>query len=243
LGVVSHRSAAWVWGILPQPPPVPELSVPRNGRQVHSTTNLTIHRSGDLLLSKAVNRSSVLVTNPLRTLVDIAGVVAPPVLTKAVDAAAATQLVTIDGLVAEIERLARPGRAGVGPLRRHLLERGFTGAPAPSVLEAHARRLIVRSGLPLPEVEVCVGDDGEYRLDIAWRPIRYAVEVDGYAWHSTPEHLRRDLRRRNDLERLGWTLQVFTWHDVVKRPDEVIAQVTTTYGRLAQMHSPTLSRS
>jgi REase_MTES_1575/Transcriptional regulator, AbiEi antitoxin len=234
VGVVSHRSAAWVWGLLPGPRAMTELSVPTNGPRPRGHPHLIVHRSGDLDLSKVVHRHSIIVTNPLRTLVDIAGVIAPADLTEAVDAAAARHLVTIAGLAAELERLARPGRDGVGVLRRHLIERGFVGAPEPSVLEAHARRLVLRSGLPLPEVELRVGEEGEYRLDIAWPAIRFTIEVDGYAWHFSPEHLRRDLSRRNVLEQLGWTIHVFTWHEVVNRPDKVIAQITATYRRLAQ---------
>lgn len=233
-GVVSHLSAAWVWGLVAQPPTTPELSIRLDGRHVHGKANLTIHRSRDLDLAKAVHRNSLVVTNPMRTLVDIAGAAPPRVLTEAVDVAAARHLVTTAGLLAEIDRLSRHGRTGVDPLRRHLIERGFVGAPEPSVLEAHARRLVLRSGLPLPEVELRGGENGEYRLDIAWPAVRFAIEVDGYAWHSSPEHLRRDLSRRNDLEQLGWTLHVFTWHEVVNRPDKVVAQITTTYRRLTQ---------
>jgi hypothetical protein len=134
--VVSHGSAAWVWDLLRQPPATPELSVPATTRLARGEPGFTLHRSRDLDVAQAVNRNGLVVTNPLRTIVDLAGSVLPDDLTEAVDSAVARRLVTVAGLEAEIERLARPGRAGTGALRRHLFDRGFIGAPPPSVLEA-----------------------------------------------------------------------------------------------------------
>ncbi|MDQ1413616.1 MAG: hypothetical protein QOE07_2204 [Acidimicrobiaceae bacterium] len=232
LGVVSHASAAWVWDLVPRPPGTPELTIPIG---CHSSwrPNLTIHRSRDLERTKPVNRNAILVTNPLRTLVDLAGSAPPQVLTEAVDSALARHLVTTEALMAEIDRLSRPGRDGVGTLRRHLWERGFVGAPEPSVLEAHTRRLVDSTRLPHPEVEVRVGEDGEYRLDIAWRPVFFAVEVDGYAWHFSPEHQERDVTRRNQLQQAGWTLLVYTWRQVMRQSGLVATEIIETHRRLA----------
>lgn len=231
--VVSHVSAAWVWGLLRQAPATPELTVLRGTRDLHARTGLTIHRSGDLAPDRAVQRNAILVTNPMRTLVDTAGVVLPHQLAEAVDNAVAAKLVAITGLEAEIRQLSRRGRPGVGVLRRHLLDRGFVGAPAPSVLEARTHRLIGGTGLPEPSVELKVGDEGELRLDIAWAAILFAVEVDGYAYHFSPEHLRRDQARRNGLERAGWTVLVYTWLDVLREPARVAREITTTHRRLS----------
>jgi very-short-patch-repair endonuclease len=200
---------------------------------MHGHPELTIHRSRDFDATRAVNRNAILVTNPLRTLVDLAGTAMPRQLTEAVDGALAKRLVTTAGLEAEIERLSRRGRDGVAILRRHLLDRGFIGAPAPSVLESHLGRLIRRIDLPLPQVEVRIGEENHYRLDLAWAAILLAVEVDGYAWHFSPGHMERDVSRRNELAQAGWTVLVFTWHQVVKEPDHVGQQIATAYRRLA----------
>jgi hypothetical protein len=228
-GVVSHASAAWVWGLLPQPPATPELTVRRESRTVHRQARLTIHRSRDLDLTRAVTRNSILVTNPLRTLVDLAGTAMPSDLTQAVDSAIARRLLTTAGIVAEIERLSRSGRDGVAILRRHLRGRGYIGAPEPSVLEAHTRRLVARTGLPFPELELRVGEDGEYRLDLAWAAILFAVEVDGYAWHFSPEQTQRDVSRRNKLQEAGWTVLVFTWVQILHQPHLVAQQIADAY--------------
>jgi hypothetical protein len=233
-GVVSHRSAGWMWHLLPTPPSPPELTVPAAPGQARRPQGITIHRLADLDPTRAVSRHSVLVTNPLRTVVDLATSLPPAELTAAIDTAVATRLLTIKGLTAELDRLSRPGRCGVGLLRWHLHDRGFLGAPEASVLEAKTIRLIASAGLPLPMCELHVGEDGEYRLDFAWPDIMLSVEVDGYVWHFTPEHQQRDLARRNRLQDAGWTLRVYTWRDVCHEPARVATQVVATHRRLTQ---------
>ena len=232
-GVASHASAAWVWGLLDRPPDVPEITVVLGTRDSRGHEGITVHRSTDLQLAVVTERHAIVVTNPLRALVDLAGTATPNQLTEAVDCALSRKLVTTAGLEAEIGRLSRRGRPGVAVLRAHLRERGFTGAPEPSVLEAHTQRLIVRANLPLPVIECRAGDEGEYRLDLAWAAILFAVEVDGYAWHWSPEHTRRDEARRNALRDQGWTLRVYTWVDVVREPERVVREITAMYRRLS----------
>jgi hypothetical protein len=100
------------------------------------------------------------------------------------------------------------------------------------VLESRALRLIERAGLPAPVAELRAGQDGQYRLDFAYADIWFAIEVDGYAWHFTPERVRRDHARRRDLQRQGWTLQVYTWQEVVGQPAHVMAEIAAAYNRL-----------
>jgi hypothetical protein len=233
-GVASHASAAWLWGLLPTPPETPEVTVRVGSGGTRSGSRLVVHRSTDLEMAAAVHRDAIPVTNPLRTLVDIAGVAVPRDLTTAVDNALSRRLVTIAGLEAEMNRLSRPGRGGVGALRRHLLDYGYTGGPEPSVLEAHTRRLIARTGLPLPSVECRAGEDGEYRLDLAWAAILFAVEVDGYLWHFSPAHKERDESRRNHLRALGWTVLVYSWRPILRDSHMVACEVMDMYRRLSR---------
>ena len=231
--VASHASAAWLWGLLSRPPESPEVTVLPASRRGAGYAAITIHRSRDLDLAETANWKYIPATRPLRTLVDLAGTAPPRILTEAVDSALARQLVTVAGLEAEIERLSRQGRDGVGVLRRHLADRGFMGAPAPSVLESHARRLVVRTNLPTPTVEQRVGTDlADYRVDLCWGSVLFITEVDGYVWHFSPEQKERDDTRRNELRRKGWTVLVFNWRQVVAEPQEVARQIIDTYRRL-----------
>ena len=231
-GVAGGRSALWLWTLHATPPERPEFWVDyRVGNRPSGVW--TVHRTRDFDAIRSVNRETILVTNPLRTLVDFAAHAAPAELTAAVDVAVAKRLVSPDGLDAEIERLACRGRSGVAALRRHLRQRGYIGAPAASVLEAKRHRIIVGAGLPLPEIEVRV-EGGRYRLDVAWWPIRFAVEADGYAWHFSPEHTGRDNARRQALTAAGWSLLVYTWIEIVHEPARVGREISETFHQLSR---------
>lgn len=62
-------------------------------------------------------------------------------------------------------------------------------------------------------------------VDVAFPLARVAVEVDGWAWHVDVDRFRADRRKQNALVLDGWTLLRFTWHDLVNRPDAVVAQL------------------
>lgn len=72
-------------------------------------------------------------------------------------------------------------------------------------------------GLPLPVPEHTVFDEhGQFvgTVDFAYPEIKYAIEVDGYEFHTGLREFRHDRVRQNDLVDLGWTLHRFTWTDV-----------------------------
>ena len=78
------------------------------------------------------------------------------------------------------------------------------------------------------------GDDGQYRLDLAWVAIKLAVEVDGYVWHFSPEQKERDQIRRNRLLRAGWKVLVYNWRQVLHEPDSVRREIVDTYCQLSR---------
>ncbi len=223
--VASHQSAAWLWGLLDQPPKQPELTVPRPLQHGRHQKEITIHRSDDLRPTDIVTRRGIPTTDVLRTLVDLGASVAPTRLADAIDRAVALNLVTIPALMAELKRRGGRGRHGIGVLRRVLRDRGFLGVPNPSVLESRMMRLLRRHRLPTPDVELTTGPDGEYRLDFAYPNRRLAIEVDGYVWHFSPDHLQRDHARRNRLQAEGWRVLVYTWRDISREPARVAAEV------------------
>jgi very-short-patch-repair endonuclease len=66
---------------------------------------------------------------------------------------------------------------------------------------------------------------GPHLLDLAFPARRVAIEVDGWAWHVDVDRFRADRRKGNALTHAGWTLLRFTWHDLVTRPHEVVAEI------------------
>jgi hypothetical protein len=61
--------------------------------------------------------------------------------------------------------------------------------------------------------------------DIVFGAARVVVEIDGWAYHSDRERFQRDRTRQNRLVAAGWTVLRFTWDDLTKRPDHVLATI------------------
>jgi very-short-patch-repair endonuclease len=95
------------------------------------------------------------------------------------------------------------------------------------------QRLFRGCRLPIPSAEHEQGPDGEYRLDFAYADRKLAIEVDGYVWHFSPDHLKRDHSRRNRLQAAGWRVLVYTWRDVTQDPGRVASEIAAAYGAAA----------
>jgi len=222
--IASHRSSFWLWDFwLRRTLDVIEFTVP----PWHSARlpGVVVHRIGDLTKASISTRRGIAVTTPLRALVDAGAVLPPEDVEDLVDRAVSRRLVTPPALLAEVDRLSRCGRAGVGVLRRVLLDQGVGGDRSPSYLEAKARRLFRRAGLPDPIVELKWGSHGQFRLDFAWPELGLVVEVDGWDCHASPRSRRHDLHRRNQIVLGDLKPLVYTYGDVVRRGDGVIAEI------------------
>lgn len=94
-----------------------------------------------------------------------------------------------------------------------------------SVMETRLRLLLVLPGLPRPQVQVTLRDDGGHflgRPDLYYPSHRLALEYDG-AGHR--ERLVADNRRQNRLVDAGYRLLRFTAFDVLSAPNSVVTLV------------------
>jgi very-short-patch-repair endonuclease len=64
-------------------------------------------------------------------------------------------------------------------------------------------------------------------IDVAFPSRRLAIEIDGMAWHSTPDRFQRDRTRQNALVASGWRVLRFTWWDLVERPGYVVGLISS----------------
>lgn len=64
-----------------------------------------------------------------------------------------------------------------------------------------------------------------YYLDVAFPEARLALEIDGRAFHTSPDAFERDRFRQNDLVLAGWHVLRFTWTMVTQQPEIVLAVV------------------
>jgi very-short-patch-repair endonuclease len=134
-----------------------------------------------------------------------------------VQEAFAKRLTSTPQLEAALDR-HRGGR-GTARLRR-MLELGVDDLR--SRAEHSLRDWIRRSGLTQPSFNAAVGP---WRVDALWREHRLAVEVDGYAAHSSPWAHDRDHRKEQWLRGAGLDLRRFTALLAIDEPALVIAQV------------------
>lgn len=137
--------------------------------------------------------------------------------------------VTVVAVERAMDRVARSGRSGVGALRAILDARALGRVRPDSLLEPRMARLLRTYGLPPAAFQHTVRHRGRFvaRIDFAYPHLGLAIEVDGFASHSSPRALQSDLDRQHAPVALGWTVVRFTWADVVRRPAKVAAAVST----------------
>jgi hypothetical protein len=216
--VLSHRSAAALWGLLsPRPGPI-EVTV--RGRWNCRRASIRVYATRSLDRADTARTWGVPCTSVERTLIDIARGPSADV-ERAVEQAFALHLLGRNRMTAALNR-AR-GRRGVGELRR-LLGRLLGDLPLTrSELERRFLKLVARAGLPAPIVN---RHRAEHRVDFTWPKHRLIVETDGRATHDNPYAFHQDRARDLDLELAGWHVLRLTWWQVTEEPARVVELLT-----------------
>ncbi len=222
---VSHRAAATCWGLEGLSDEVVEVSTGRH-RYSPPGSEVVVHATR-LPKCDVCCLGPLPITTVTRTMIDLAGVVDGVRLEVALDDALRTRRTTLDRLAHRLGELGGKGRPGSGKLRILLEERDSTTARPESELESRMLRLLQRGALPRPEPQYVITDAGRFvrRVDFAYPEHRLAIETFGYRWHSARRAWQRDLERGNRLQRLGWRELRFSWDDVQRREQQVIALV------------------
>ncbi len=220
--VLSHRSALELYGAAKPSRRLPSVTVPgvRRNRE-----GIGVHRSSTLTLEDITVVDAVPCTSVARTLLDFADVARPRELARAVEDLERTGL--FDGnAVYRVLRKAN-GRRGVGRLRAALAEwtePAFTRSEA----ERRALALIEAAALPRPNVNTFVAG---HEVDLYWPEHRLAVEIDGYAFHSTRQAFERDASRDADLDDAGLRVRRITWRQLDREPEAVADRMRRWLGR------------
>jgi very-short-patch-repair endonuclease len=220
---LSHRSAAFVWGLRKAPPQLVELSVV--GRHCKSREGLRIHRIRAIDRSEVQRHEGLWVSAPARAVLELASTGPAKDVANAIDAGLAHPRFTPREL-REVLARNRPCR-GAARLAAILGDETAT-ATSRSRNEKRLLRLLRDAGLPLPETNVPFG---RFELDFFWPRERLAVELDSYPFHRGPAAFRRD-REKDLLARdAGIELMRFTGDHVVDRSGMVLARIA---GELAR---------
>jgi very-short-patch-repair endonuclease len=191
--VVSHLSAAAIWGLLkPHSAPI-HVTVPGDGGR-KERRGITVHRSHSLTGGVVTRRNGIAVTKPKRTLRDLHRTSPQPVFRRAVRRALDLRLI------------------GSGDLERDDLTR--------SELERLFLALCRRHRLPMPEVNARAGP---YEVDFVWRDRRLIVETDGFRHHGDRSAFERDRARDAHLQSLGFRVLRLTHRRLIEERSAVVA--------------------
>jgi very-short-patch-repair endonuclease len=222
-GLLAHRSAAALWGMVERGPETIEVVVPSN--VARRRPGIRVHRRAVLRPEDRSFHHGIAVTSPAATLIDCASQIGGKSLEGMVNAADRLERVDPETLREEIK--ATPPRPGLPALRRLLDRHAFRSTE--SELERRFLRLIRSAGLPIPETQAQVNG---FRVDFFWSGLGLVVETDGLRYHRTPTQQSRDLTREQVHAAAGLTALRFAAAQVRDEPSVVTARLTTVIERL-----------
>jgi very-short-patch-repair endonuclease len=210
--VLSHRSAAELWGIGREWEGRIDVSVRRECRI--RRVGLKVRGRAALPGRSLVRRHGIPVTTPVQTLIDLATEPNPLRLERAVNEADKLDLVDPETLRNALD--AYVGMPGVKTLR-NLLDR-HTFRLSDSDLEILFRPLALAAGFALPLSKHWVLG---YETDFFFPDHDLIVETDGLRYHRTPAQQARAVRRDQTHTAAGFRVLRFTHWQVAHAPDEV----------------------
>ena len=213
--LLSHRSAAWLWGLTSRFVVSVEVTAdsPRRTRSA-----IRVHSAAALTSRDRTSHEGISVTAIPRTFLDFA-TVDPHYLSQALDNA--RRLGLLD-LVAMDELISRSrGFRGVARLRT-ALELHRPSAFTRSGLERRFLALVQRAGLPRPSMNLFV--EG-FELDAYWPAERFAVELDTYDYHGSPTAFEADRFRQENLKLAGIEMIRLTGIRMEREPTAVVRRL------------------
>ena len=226
--VLSHLSAARVWGLLSPSRPQEPVDVLVHGDTKVRQPGIRSRRTKHLDRKDVRIHRGLPVTSPARTLVDVTPLVSDDELERMLDEALERKLVRVTQIREVIARYGA-GRPGVHRLTVLLDERqGRSSALLRSFAERRLRDLLKLAGIPPDEMNV---DLHGYVPDMVWREAKLIVEIDGYVHHRARGRFEGDRTRDTTLATHGWLTLRFTARRIRDEPYAVIAEIALMLGR------------
>ena len=103
---------------------------------------------------------------------------------------------------------------------------------AESPMETRLRLLLMRSGLPEPQLNPAVTAGGRVlHPDILYPAWRVAIEYEGDHHRTDDRQWRDDILRAEWFAHGGWHVVRVTKHDLLKEPEQLLARVCRTLAR------------
>ncbi len=224
--LLSHSSAAWLWGIRRQGPAPYEVTTPIPRRR--KPPRVIVHRSRCLAGADRALVDGIPVTAVSRLLLDLAAGDRRGRISRDLERAEELRLLDARAVGALLDRTR--GHHGHGRLRRAVA----LYQPPPFTRSGFERRFfeaVLAAGLPRPRVNFVVAG---MELDVYWPEQRFAVELDTYGTHGTHVAFERDRLRQEDLLLVGVGMTRVTDVRFASDPDSVIARVARLLERRAR---------
>ena len=213
--VLSHASAAELWGLL-EPRPG-DIDVTVVGRNPGVRDGVRRHRSRTLTPREIRTKRAIRVTSPARTVVDCArDRDLEELLATAIDKG----LTTERQIEQAIERCS--SRRGVRRLHRILHQPGGPRRTR-SWAERRLLALVRQAGLPVPMTNRLLNG---YQVDAVWPDHRLVVEIDGYDFHRGRRAFKTDRKRDAAHVAAGYRVIRFTADQLEHEPLIVIGQLS-----------------
>jgi hypothetical protein len=235
-GAISHRTAARLHG-LPGFDREDQIEVVRlGGSSTHRSSLATVHTTTSLPRHDLTHIDGIPTLSVARTLMTLAALV-PTVSAEqvrdVVDDAVRRRLASDPWLWWRLEQLRCRGRNGVSTLEAILTARA--DHPTESWLERELLQILEVAGMPLPVCQARIAAKGAFlaRVDFLYPDLRIVIEVSGAVAHASPEQRAADARRRNRLLLEGNLVLEFTYEQVVRTPDLVVAAIGEALNRRA----------
>jgi very-short-patch-repair endonuclease len=201
--VLSHHSAAVLWGLLRWDGRYPEVTAPTPRRH----PGIHTHRSDKV---ERGYRKGIPVTPVIRVLMDLAGTRLPDKqLRRAVSEALVHKLIKPHEIITARHR-------GAKRLRAILAD----AAPTRNEFEDAVHALL--KGLPKPDVNQ---RQGAYVPDFRWPRQRLILEADGEQFHGHILARAADRARQEELEADGWRFERVTWTQLTREPLKTRARI------------------
>jgi very-short-patch-repair endonuclease len=218
--LLSHRSAAALWGLRAPGGMLIEVSVSGDGVRTPGD-GIRAYRSTIAVPAFATMWEGIPVTTVAWTLLDLAAVVRAPQLRRAVEQAEQLELFDLTKVTAALA--ADPGRPGSPKLRALLDDMKDHGVTRTrSEVEATLLQLCLDHDLPRPQVNRY--DNGR-EVDFRWPRERLIVEVDGWQFHRSRRAFVTDRARDRAALATGWRVARFPATEVSRKPKRVAVEL------------------
>lgn len=222
--MLSHRSAAALWGFGEEHRDFIEVSVDRHCTR--RRPGIRVHDRAGLWNRDMGLRLGIPVTSPVRTFLDLATVTGPTTVERAINEADKLDVIDAEALRSALDDY--PGAPGIC-LLRHVLDK-HTFRLSDDELERLFRPIAAAAGLPVPLTKHIVN---EFEVDFFWPDLGLVVETDGWRYHRTPATQTRDALRFQRHTATGLTPLRFSHYQVKHEPRHVGEILERTTANLA----------